>query len=240
MTDLNTDIALRLEKIRGEIHDAVAKAGRTPDSTELVAVSKQKPVAAIRSAAAAGQVDFAENYLQEALEKIQQLSDLALCWHFIGPIQSNKTRLIAENFDWVHTVDRVRIAQRLNDQRPSQRPPVNICIQVNLQHEQTKSGIEPDQVTPLVEQVMAMPRLRLRGLMAIPRPAEDFAEQVAVFRRLTTLRDTVNRFVLETQPDMPAMDVLSMGMTNDMQAAIQAGSTHVRIGTAIFGERSNK
>jgi len=231
---MNVDIALRLEKVRGEIHEAAELAGRTPDSIKLIAVSKQKPGSDIRAAAETGQRDFGENYLQEALQKITELESLQLTWHFIGPIQSNKTRAIAEHFDWVHTIDRERIARRLNDQRPSDRKPLQVCLQVNLQQETSKSGVGMDDVAALAHNIVSMPNLSLRGLMAIPKPEKNFTAQVAVFERLARLRDTVNASL---DPAVPALDVLSMGMTDDMQAAVTAGSTHVRIGTAIFGSR---
>lgn len=239
MTDAKDDIAERLKKVRGEIHDALGEAGRTPDSASLIAVSKQKPASAIRAAAAAGQVDFGENYLQEAIDKIRELEDLSLQWHFIGPIQSNKTRPIAEHFDWVHTIDRVRVAQRLNDQRPANRGPLQVLLQVNLQREETKSGIQPELLITLAETVAKMPALRLRGLMAIPQPEPNVDLQIAVFERLAQLRDTVNEELVDAKLSTKPMDVLSMGMTDDMRAAILAGSTHVRIGTAIFGARTS-
>jgi len=231
---MNVDIALRLEKVRGEIHAAAEQAGRKPDSIRLIAVSKQKPGADIRDAAMAGQRDFGENYLQEALPKIDELRSLALTWHFIGPIQSNKTRAIAENFDWVHTIDRERIARRLSDQRPQDRDPLNICLQVKLQQEDTKSGVEAADAEDLAHAITTMPNLTLRGLMAIPKPTDNFDSQVAVFERLARLRDTVNAGL---DANAPPLDVLSMGMSDDMRAAVVAGATHVRIGTAIFGPR---
>ncbi len=193
----------------------------------LLAVSKTQPAAAIREAFAAGLRDFGENYLQEALDKQVELDDLPLIWHFIGPIQSNKTKAIAEHFDWVHSVDRLKIAQRLSDQRPATLPPLNICLQVNVSGEASKSGCTPQELGPLAEAVAAMPQLRLRGLMCIPAPTEDPAEQRAAFARLRLLRD-------ELALDL---DTLSMGMSQDLEAAIAEGATWVRIGTALFGAR---
>ena len=200
---------------------------RDPATVGLLAVSKTQPAAAIREAAAAGIRDFGENYLQEALDKQAELSDLPLAWHFIGPIQSNKTKSIAEHFDWVHSVDRLKIAQRLSDQRPTALPPLNICLQVNVSGEASKSGCAPEELPKLAQAVAAMPHLRLRGLMCIPAPSEDPAEQRAAFARLRALRD-----------ELPlTLDTLSMGMSQDLEAAIAEGATWVRIGTALFGAR---
>jgi pyridoxal phosphate enzyme (YggS family) len=200
---------------------------RDPATVGLLAVSKTQPAAAIREAAAGGIRDFGENYLQEALDKQAELSDLSLAWHFIGPIQSNKTKSIAEHFDWVHSVDRLKIAQRLSDQRPAELPPLNICLQVNVSGEASKSGCAPEELLQLAQAVAAMPQLRLRGLMCIPAPSEDPAEQRAAFARLRALRD-----------ELPlTLDTLSMGMSQDLEAAIAEGATWVRIGTALFGAR---
>ncbi|PZQ36493.1 MAG: YggS family pyridoxal phosphate-dependent enzyme, partial [Ectopseudomonas oleovorans] len=193
----------------------------------LLAVSKTKPAEAIREAHAAGLRDFGENYLQEALEKQTQLADLPLIWHFIGPIQSNKTRPIAEHFDWVHSVDRLKIAQRLSEQRPAHLPALNICLQVNISGEDSKSGCSPEELTALARAVVALPNLRLRGLMAIPEPTDDVAAQHAAFARLRQLRDELAL----------NLDTLSMGMSHDLEAAIAEGATWVRIGTALFGAR---
>jgi len=190
-------------------------------------VSKTKPAAAVREAHACGQRDFGENYLQEALNKQAELSDLALTWHFIGPIQSNKTRPIAEHFAWVHSVDRLKIAQRLSEQRPAHLPPLNICLQVNVSGEASKSGCAPEELPALALAVSQLPNLRLRGLMTIPEPTRDVAQQHAACARLRQLRDDLN---LE-------LDVLSMGMSDDLEAAIAEGATWVRIGTALFGAR---
>ena len=200
---------------------------RDPSSIHLLAVSKTKPAEAVREAYAAGVRDFGENYLQEALSKQAQLSDLPLSWHFIGPIQSNKTRAIAENFAWVHSVDRLKIAQRLSEQRPADLPPLNICIQVNVSGEASKSGCTPADLPALATAISALPRLKLRGLMAIPEPTEDRAEQDAAF---ATVRD------LQASLNLP-LDTLSMGMSHDLESAIAQGATWVRIGTALFGAR---
>jgi pyridoxal phosphate enzyme (YggS family) len=190
-------------------------------------VSKTKPASAVREAYAAGVRDVGENYLQEALTKQQELSDLALIWHFIGPIQSNKTRAIAEHFDWVHSVDRLKIAQRLGEQRPAGLAPLNVCLQVNVSGEASKSGCEPADLPALAHAVCALPGLRLRGLMAIPQPTDDRASQEAAFARLRELQESLGL----------DLDTLSMGMSHDLEAAIAQGATWVRIGTALFGAR---
>jgi len=212
----------------GERINAAARAvQRDPASVGLLAVSKTKPANAVREAYAAGLRDFGENYLQEALGKQLELSDLPLCWHFIGPIQSNKTRAIAENFAWVHSVDRLKIAQRLSEQRPAGLPPLNICIQVNVSGEASKSGCTPDDLPALAAAINGLPNLKLRGLMAIPEPTEDCAAQSAAFATVRTLQEHLN---------LP-LDTLSMGMSHDLEAAIAQGATWVRIGTALFGAR---
>ncbi|PAV48408.1 YggS family pyridoxal phosphate-dependent enzyme [Pseudomonas sp. HAR-UPW-AIA-41] len=220
-------IAKNIAKVRTRIREAAQACGRDPQTVGLLAVSKTKPAAAVREAHACGQSDFGENYLQEALNKQAELSDLPLTWHFIGPIQSNKTRPIAEHFAWVHSVDRLKIAQRLSEQRPTQLPPLNICLQVNVSGEASKSGCTPDELPALAEAVSQLPNLRLRGLMTIPEPTSDVAQQHAACARLRQLRDDLN---LE-------LDVLSMGMSDDLEAAIAEGATWVRIGTALFGAR---
>ena len=220
-------IAKNIAKVRTRIREAAQACGRDPQTVGLLAVSKTKPAAAVREAHACGQHDFGENYLQEALNKQVELSDLPLTWHFIGPIQSNKTRPIAEHFAWVHSVDRLKIAQRLSEQRPTQLPPLNICLQVNVSGEASKSGCTPDELPALAEAVSQLPNLRLRGLMTIPEPTSDVAQQHAACARLRQLRDDLN---LE-------LDVLSMGMSDDLEAAIAEGATWVRIGTALFGAR---
>lgn len=220
-------IAENIAKVGARIREAAQASQRNFADIGLLAVSKTKPAAAVREAHAAGIRDFGENYLQEALEKQVELSDLPLIWHFIGPIQSNKTRPIAEHFDWVHSVDRLKIAQRLSDQRPAQLPPLNICLQVNVSAEDSKSGCSPAELAQLAGAVAALPNLRLRGLMAIPEPTDDVAAQHAAFARLRQLRDDL---ALD-------LDTLSMGMSHDLEAAIAEGATWVRIGTALFGAR---
>ncbi|MFP5340507.1 YggS family pyridoxal phosphate-dependent enzyme [Stutzerimonas frequens] len=220
-------IEKNIAKVAARIREAAQAVHRDAATVGLLAVSKTQPAAAIREAFAAGLRDFGENYLQEALDKQVELDDLPLIWHFIGPIQSNKTKAIAEHFDWVHSVDRLKIAQRLSDQRPATLPPLNICLQVNVSGEASKSGCTPQELGPLAEAVAAMPQLRLRGLMCIPAPTEDPAEQRAAFARLRLLRD-------ELALDL---DTLSMGMSQDLEAAIAEGATWVRIGTALFGAR---
>ena len=220
-------IAANISTLEQRIRTASLAAQRDPASVGLLAVSKTKPSSALREAYAAGLRDFGENYLQEALGKQAELADLPLCWHFVGPIQSNKTRAIAENFAWVHSVDRLKIAQRLSEQRPEGLEPLNICIQVNVSGEASKSGCTPEDLPALAAAISALPRLKLRGLMAIPEPTEDQAEQAAAFAAVRTLQD---------QLDLP-LDTLSMGMSHDLEAAIAQGATWVRIGTALFGAR---
>ncbi|WP_349570898.1 YggS family pyridoxal phosphate-dependent enzyme [Azotobacter salinestris] len=214
-------------KVRARIREAAQASGRDPQDVRLLAVSKTKPAAALREAFACGQHDFGENYLQEALAKQAELAGLDLTWHFIGPIQSNKTRAIAEHFAWVHSVDRLKIAQRLSEQRPAQLPPLNICLQVNVSGEASKSGCQPAELTELAGAVAELPNLRLRGLMAIPEPTDDPAAQRAAFARLRALKESLGL----------DLDTLSMGMSHDLEAAIAEGATWVRIGTALFGAR---
>ena len=227
-------ISARLDRVRQAIAAAARAAARVPDSVLLIAVSKTFGPDAVIAAADAGQRMFGENYLQEALDKKLAVAaarpDLALEWHFIGPIQSNKTRPIAENFDWVHAVDREKIAQRLSDQRPAHLLPLQICLQVNVSGEDSKSGVSPDELLPLARAVSAMPHLQLRGLMAIPEPTEDAERQRAPFIQLRQLAQQLREAGIET-------DTLSMGMSADMVAAIAEGATMVRVGTAIFGQR---
>jgi PLP dependent protein len=225
-----TPVKINLQGVNARISTAASQCGRHARDIVLVAVSKTHPAALIRAAHAAGQRDFGENYVQEALDKIDALGDLDLVWHFIGPIQSNKTRPIAERFDWVHSVDREKIAARLSSQRPASRGLLNVCIQVNVSGEASKSGCAPDEALALARAVAAMPNLRLRGLMAVPEPTDDPAIQRARFDHLARLRDAI-------AADGIAVDTLSMGMSDDLEAAIAAGSTMVRIGTAIFGPR---
>jgi PLP dependent protein len=215
---------------RRRIADAALRCERAPESVGLIAISKGQPAAVLRRVAHAGQQDFGENYLQEALPKISELADLPLTWHFTGQIQTNKTRTIAEHFHWAHTVDREKIAMRLNEQRPAGAPPLNICIQVLLQDEAGKGGVRCEDVLALALRLRELPRLRLRGLMCIPPHRDAFDEQLILFRRLADLLCEVNSHGL-------ALDTLSMGMSADVEAAITAGATWVRVGTAIFGAR---
>jgi len=227
-------ISAHLDQVRQAIAVAARAAARPPESVLLIAVSKTFGPDAVIAAADAGQRAFGENYLQEALDKKLAICEarpgLALEWHFIGPIQSNKTRPIAENFDWVHAVDREKIAQRLSDQRPAHLPPLQICLQVNVSGEDSKSGVSPDDLLPLARAVSVMPHLQLRGLMAIPEPTEDAECQRAPFIQLRQLAQQLREAGIDT-------DTLSMGMSADMASAITEGATMVRIGTAIFGQR---
>ncbi|SDB63059.1 YggS family pyridoxal phosphate-dependent enzyme [Pseudomonas sp. NFACC13-1] len=220
-------IADNIAQVSSRIRTAEQTAQRTEGSVQLLAVSKTKPAQALREAYAAGLRDFGENYLQEALGKQVELTDLPLIWHFIGPIQSNKTRAIAEHFDWVHSVDRLKIAQRLSEQRPAELPPLNICIQVNVSGEASKSGCTPEDLPALASAINALPRLKLRGLMAIPEPTEERAAQDAAFAAVQRLQASLA---------LP-LDTLSMGMSHDLESAIAQGATWVRIGTALFGAR---
>ncbi len=223
-------IAQALEKVQQRIAAAARAAGRDPDEIRLLAVSKTKPPAAIREAWDAGQRAFGENYVKEALEKIDALHDLAIEWHYIGRIQSNKTRDIARRFQWVHGLDKAKHARLLSDHRPEEMPPLDCCIQVNLSGEASKGGVSEAQLPELAEAVAALPRLRLRGLMTLPDPASPREAQAAAFQRLAALRDRLAERGL-------ALDTLSMGMSRDLELAIAAGSTLVRIGTDIFGPR---
>jgi PLP dependent protein len=225
-----TTIADKLQSVRERIAAACASAQRPVNEVTLLAVSKTFGPDAVREAHACGQTAFGENYIQEAVEKIELLRDLPLQWHCIGPIQSNKTRLVATHFAWVHTIDRLKIAQRLSQQRPESMPPLQVCVQVNIDGAPTKAGVAPQDVAALARELAALPRLQLRGLMTIPEPAADFAAQKAVHQRTRALFD-------ELRGQGLAIDTLSMGMTADLEAAIAAGSTMVRIGTAIFGAR---
>ena len=225
-----TTIASNLQAVRAAIMAAATEAGRTSGAVTLLAVSKPFAPDAIREAYHAGQVCFAESYVQEALNKIAALHDLPIEWHFIGPIQGNKTRAIAEHFAWVHSVDRLKIAERLSAQRPAHLPPLQICLQVNISEEASKSGVPSGEVAQLAMKVAQLPRLKLRGLMAIPAPSDDASAQRAAFARLRELRDRLGRQGLR-------LDTLSMGMSHDFAAAITEGATMVRVGTAIFGSR---
>ena len=227
-------ISRNLQAVRERIDAAARAALRDPQDVHLLAVSKTFGADAVLEAAAAGQCAFGENYLQEALDKIAAVREaqpgLLLEWHFIGPIQSNKTRPIAENFDWVHSVEREKIARRLSEQRPAHLPPLNVCLQVNISGEASKSGVAPEEVAALAREVAAMPNLKLRGLMAIPEPEEDIERQRAPLRRMRELFASL-------QAQGLALDTLSMGMSSDLEAAVAEGATIVRIGTAIFGQR---
>ena len=219
-----------LQAVNARIAAACAASGRARSAVRLVAVSKTFPAEAVRAAAEAGQRDFGENYVREAQEKMRALSDLPLVWHFIGPIQSNKTRPIAEAFQWVHSIDREKIANRLSEARPADLPPLKVCIEVNVSGETSKSGVAPQAAPALAKHVQALPRLELRGLMAIPEPTPDVQLQRQRFRMLRELKEELARAGL-------ALDTLSMGMSADLEAAIAEGATMVRVGTAIFGER---
>jgi len=232
MMDSTDQLSSSLQAVRARIASATQRAARAAHSVTLLAVSKTFGADAVREAVAAGQCAFGENYIQEAVDKIAALSDLRaqLQWHCIGPIQSNKTRLVAEHFDWVQTVDRLKIAQRLSEQRPPALPPLQVCIQINVDGGPTKSGVPPEQVLALAQAVQGLPRLRLRGLMCIPEPAPDFEAARAVFDRAKAVLEDLNRAGLK-------LDTMSMGMSADLEAAIAAGSTLVRVGSAIFGAR---
>ncbi len=228
-----TSVPLNLRQVQGRITGACTAAHRNVDSVTLLAVSKTFGADAVREAFDAGQRQFGENYVQEALDKIAALADLRpqLVWHLIGPLQSNKTRPVAEAFDWVQSVDRLKIAQRLSEQRPADLPPLQVCLQVNISGEASKSGLLPDQVLAVAQSVAALPRLQLRGLMAIPEPAADVAAQRAPHRALRELLGALNAAGLQ-------LDTLSMGMSADLEAAVAEGATLLRVGTAIFGGRA--
>jgi len=231
MITISPNLQANLRTVQDRIAAACAAAGRSPDSVTLLAVSKTWPAAAVRGVAACGQRAFGENYVQEAVDKIAALSDLpGLEWHFIGPLQSNKTRPVAENFHWVHSIDRLKIAQRLSEQRPAALPPLQVCLQVNVSGEESKSGCPPQEAETLALAVAALPRLQLRGLMAIPEPSEDLALLHQRFALLRNLQDQLKHRGL-------ALDTLSMGMSHDLESAIAEGATLVRVGTAIFGTR---
>jgi pyridoxal phosphate enzyme (YggS family) len=221
-----------LQQVKNRIEKACAAEGRNPAEVRLLAVSKTFGPEAVREAHAAGQRAFGENYVQEGLDKIEALSDLraGLEWHCIGPLQSNKTRPVAEHFDWVHSIDRLKIAERLSAQRPAHLPPLQVCLQVNVDGGANKSGVPPEEALPLARAVAALPHLQLRGVMSIPEPASDFAAQRALCLRACAVYDAIRAAGIE-------IDTLSLGMSADLEAAISAGSTMVRIGTAIFGRR---
>jgi PLP dependent protein len=225
-----TNLRESLMRVQARIAHACTAAGRAPEAVRLLAVSKTFGADSVRAAVAAGQTAFGENYVQEALDKQAALRDLALEWHFIGPIQSNKTRDLAAHFDWVHGVDRLKIAQRLSDARAPEGPPLNVCVQVNISGETSKSGCSPGEASLLCMQIAALPRLRLRGLMAIPAPVEDGTDARAPFRALRELFENLRAQGLP-------LDTISAGMSDDLEAAIAEGSTMVRVGSAIFGAR---
>ena len=229
--EIMSTISEGLQAITARISAAAAAAGRALEDIQLVAVSKTFPPECIRAAFACGQRAFGESYVQEALEKINDLNDLPLEWHFIGPIQSNKTRAIAETFQWVHSVDRLRVAQRLSDARPALLPPLQVCLQVNISGEASKSGVASAEVALLAEQVSHLSNVRLRGLMTVPRPTDDQEAQRAAFRSMRELLGSLRARGI-------ALDTLSMGMSDDLEAAIQEGATIIRVGRAIFGERA--
>lgn len=227
-------ISHNLSHIQQHIQQQCLACKRPENAVKLLAVSKTKPISALREAIAAGQRAFGENYVQEGVEKVQQLADVeGLEWHFIGHLQSNKTRVVAEHFDWVQTLDRLKIAERLNEQRPANLAPLNVLIQINISDETSKSGIAPNEMLGLARQIAALPKLKLRGLMAIPKPESDPEQQKIALRAMQSL-------FLTLQAEFDGVDTLSMGMSDDMSAAIACGSTMVRIGTAIFGARESQ
>lgn len=234
--DYMTAIAANLQAVRTRIAAAERESGRTAANdhcaVSLLAVSKTWPAAAIREAWQAGQRAFAESYLQEALDKLEGLRDLPIEWHFIGPLQSNKTRAVAENFAWLHTIDRAKIAQRLSEQRPSELPPLNVCLQINVSGEASKSGVAPGEVAELARAVAGLPRLVLRGLMCIPEATDNVGSQRSRFAQMRELLHVLNAEL------GLSMDTLSMGMSDDLESAVAEGATMVRVGTAIFGVRA--
>jgi PLP dependent protein len=225
-----TTIALGLKQVRARIKEVAERAGRQPEGITLLAASKTNPPKCLREAFDAGQTIFGENYLQEALVKIAALPDLPIEWHFIGPIQSNKTRRIAENFTWVHSVDRKKIADRLSKDRPESLPPLQVCLQVNVSGEDSKSGVAPAEVTDLAAHIVTLPRLKLRGVMAIPELTKATSLQRSQFSMVREAYDLLNQAGY-------GLDTISMGMTEDFDVAIEEGATLVRVGTAIFGPR---
>ena len=233
MISMSHTIAERLQKTLTRIEKATTQYGRQRDEVQLIAVSKTQTADSLRTAYSLGQRHFGENYLQEALDKMTRLSDCNITWHFIGSIQSNKTKIIAEKFNWVHSIDRLKIAQRLNNARPEDLEPLNVCLQVNISEENTKSGINASDIHELAHQVATLPKLRLRGLMALPAAYENFEQQRTSFATLKQQFDELK------QSGLP-LDTLSMGMSNDLEAAIAEGATLVRIGSAIFGPRIKK
>ena len=226
-------ITKNINSIRQQITEAEKKYARQPGSVQLLAVSKTRPASDIRAACDSGLREFGESYLQEALAKIEELGDLDLTWHFIGPIQSNKTRPISEHFHWVHSIDRAKVARRLSEQRPPELPPLQVCIQVNISAEPSKSGVSPEELPALAELICSLPGLKLRGLMAIPAASDDEAQQRQAFARLRELKSALQNLA-------PEMDTLSMGMSADLESAIMHGSTMVRIGTDLLGPRPSE
>ncbi|MFM1950074.1 MAG: hypothetical protein RL706_2095 [Pseudomonadota bacterium] len=227
---MSTSVSANLAQVRKRIELACLATGRPLDAVKLLAVSKTMPAQAIRDAHAAGQLAFGENYIQEGVDKIASLADLPLEWHCIGPIQSNKTKLVAENFAWVHSIDRLKTAERLSAQRPAELPPLQVCLQVNVDGGSNKSGVAPSELMALAQAVAQLPHLQLRGIMTIPEPTDNEAAARAVHRQAKDLFDSLKASGL-------GVDTLSMGMTGDLEAAIAEGSTCVRVGTAIFGHR---
>ena len=234
-----TTIALNLHHVRDQMLTACVAAGRHPASVQLLAVSKTFGPDSVREAAATGQRAFGENYITEGVEKIQALADVRtqLVWHCIGPIQSNKTRLVAEHFDWAQSVDRLKIAQRLSEQRPAGLPPLQVCLQVNIDGGANKSGVTPDELPALAREVLKLPNLALRGLMMIPEPAVHFEAACAVNAQAKAVFDALNKDLIAAGDLAISLDTLSLGMTGDLEAAIHSGSTMVRVGSAIFGRR---
>jgi pyridoxal phosphate enzyme (YggS family) len=229
---MTNQIANNIAAVKSEIANCASQVGRNANNIELLAVSKTKPVSDIVLAYEAGHRSFGENYVQEGVDKIAELNHLPdILWHFIGPLQSNKSRLVAENFDWMHSVDRLKIAKRLNDQRPAFASPLNICVQINIDEEESKAGILPNELMPLLAELNSLKKLKVRGLMAIPKASKVKSEQLASFTKIQTL-------FTACQQKYPEFDTLSIGMSADLSAAIECGSTMVRIGTAIFGSRN--
>jgi pyridoxal phosphate enzyme (YggS family) len=224
------NLAVHVNHVRSRIRHAAQEAGRDPDSVTLIAVSKSKPAVSLREVATAGVTDFGENYLQEAILKLDELADLPLHWHFIGGLQSNKTRTVAERFCWVHSIDRYSVARRLSEQRPFHAAPLNLCIQVAVVPEPTKGGVDPGSLSALAAKTADLPRVTLRGLMCVPPPQPTVAAERAVFAQLRALKERLNA-------EGHHLDTLSMGMSDDFESAIAEGATHVRIGTALFGSR---
>ena len=229
-----TSIGDNINAVRTRVQQAAQQSARDAADIKLLAVSKTRSIEEIAQAIACGQQSFGENYLQEACDKITALQNHAIEWHFIGPLQSNKTRAAAQRFDWVHSVDRIKIAQRLSAQRPTELPPLNICLQVNIDNQASKSGFFEQQVIDAARQISQLPNLRLRGLMAIPEAQSEYHRQRQPFARLRLLMDTLNSEL----DNLPKLDTLSMGMSGDLEAAIAEGATIVRVGTDIFGPRN--